>query len=97
MKDSQAYLLAVVSVIVCSIVVFVFFGASKEEFINFAEAKETINTFAGVSLYDNLEMLADERRAEIEAEIKKYLRVYLPDGVEESDIEMTQTVSASLS
>ena len=90
MKDSQAHLLAVVSVIVCSIVVFAFFGASKEEFVNFVEAKETITTFAGVSLYDNLEMLADERRAEIEAEIKKYLRVYLPDGVEESDIEITE-------
>lgn len=90
MKDTQARLLSIVSVIVCSIVVFAFFGASKEEFVNFVEAKETISTFAGISLYDNLETLADERRAEIEAELKKYLRVYLPEGAKKSDIEITQ-------
>lgn len=87
MKDPQAHLLAVVSVIVCSIVVFAFFGASKDEFVTFAEAKETISTFAGVSLYDNLEILADEKRTEVEAEIKKSLRVYLPENAKESDIE----------
>lgn len=87
MKDPQAHLLAVVSVIVCSIVVFAFLGTSKKEFVTFAETKETISTFAGVSLYDELEILADERRTELEAEIKKSLRVYLPDNVKESDIK----------
>lgn len=89
MKDPHANLLAIVSVIVCSIIVFAFFEASKEEFVTFAEARETISTFAGVSLYDSLEELADEKRAEVEAEVKKYLRVYLPDNIKESDIEIS--------
>lgn len=89
MKDQQAHLLAIASVIVCSIVVFAFLGASKDEFVTFAEAKETISTFAGVGLYNSLELLADEKRMEVEAEIKKTLRIYLPDNIEESDIEFS--------
>lgn len=88
MKDLQAHFLAVVSVIVSSIVVFVFLGASKDEFVAFVEARQTISTFAGVSLYDNLESLAEEKRSQIEAEVKKYLRVCLPEHVKESDIEI---------
>lgn len=88
MKDRQAQRLAVLSVIISSIVVFTFFVVSKEEFVKLAEAKETVTTFAGMSLYENLETIADERRMEIEAELRQYLRVGLPDNIKESDVKM---------
>ena len=88
MKDRQAHRLAVLSVIISSVVIFAFFVTSKEEFVNLAEAKETAATFAGVSFYQNLETIADEYRAELEAELKQYLRVLLPENVRESDVKL---------
>lgn len=88
MKDRQAHMLAVLSVIISSVMVFAFFLASKEEFVNLAEVKATVTTFAGVSLYDNLETIVEERRAEIEAEIKRNLRVLLPENAKESDVKI---------
>lgn len=98
MKDRQAHRLAVLSVIISSVVVFAFFVTSKEEFVKLAEAKETVTTFAGVSLYQNLETVAEERRMEIEAELKQYLRVLLPENVKESDVKIeTNYVKRTLS
>lgn len=88
MKDRQANRLAVLSVIISSVVIFAFFLSSKEEFVKLAEAKETVTTFAGVSLYNNLETIADERRMEIEKELKQYLRVLLPENIKESNVKI---------
>ena len=88
MKDRQAKWLAILSVIFSGIMIFLFFGISKEDFVTLAEGRIAVTTFAGVGLYDGLEEIAQERRAEIQEEIKKYLRVYLPEDVDESNIKI---------
>lgn len=88
MKDRQAHWLAALSVVISSVIIFTFFGVSKEEFVSLAVNQKVTATFAGVGLYDELEVLAEDKRAEIEAELKQYLRIYLPDGIEESNIKM---------
>lgn len=88
MKDWQAHLLAVLSVIISGIVIFIFFGVSKADFVSLAEENTAISAFAGVGLYDQLEIFAEDERAEVEAEIKKYLRISLPENTKESDIKI---------
>lgn len=88
MKDGQAHLLAVLSVIISGIIIFTFFGVSKEDFVSLAEENTVVSAFAGVGLYDQLEIMAEDERAEVEAEIKKYLRVSLPDKIKESDVKI---------
>lgn len=88
MKDKQARWLAMASVIFSSIMIFLFFGISKEEFVSLAEGKKTVATFTGVGLYDGLEEIAKEKRWEIQEEIKKYLRIYLPEDADKSKIKI---------
>lgn len=88
MKDGQARLLAVLSVIISGVVIFIFFGVSKADFVGITEDKDAIPALAGVGLYDQMEELAEDERAEIEAEIRQYLRISLPEGTKESDIKI---------
>lgn len=89
MRDGQAHLLAVLSVIISGIVIFAFFGVSKADFVSMPEEQVAIPAFAGVGLYDQLEILAENERVDLEAEVKKYLRVSLPEKTKESDIKIT--------
>ena len=88
MEDKEAQWLAMLSVIFSCLMIFLFFGLSKEEFVILAEGKKTVATFAGVGLYDGLEEIAQEKREEIQEEIKKYLKVYLPEDVDKSNIKI---------
>ena len=88
MKDEQVRMLAIASSLLCLVAIIIFFVSSKGEFVNVSAQASTINTYVGIDLYEQFETMANEKREELERELKKYLRIELPENTKESDINI---------
>lgn len=88
MKDEQVRMLTIASSVLCLVAIIIFLASSKGEFVNISAQASTTNTYVGADLYEQFETMANEKRAELEEELKKYLRIKLPENTKESDIDI---------
>lgn len=88
MRDKQVRMLTIASSVLCLMAIVIFFVCSKGEFVNISVQASTTNTYVGADLYEQFETIADEKREELEEELKKYLRIELPENTKESDIDI---------
>ena len=88
MKDEQVRMLTIASSVLCLVAMIIFLASSKGEFVNVSAQDCMINTYVGADLYEEFESLANDKRAELQEELKKYLRINLPENTKESDIDI---------